>query len=187
MTNPRLAGRYAKSLLDLAVENNQLDVVYDDMKFMLSLNRANPDFVSVLKSPIIDSDKKIKIIESIVNNRVNKITMLFIKLLVRKTRESYLPEIVKAFIEQYNKLKNIYPVKITTAVEMSNELKEALLAKIRTNPDFQNIELQTVVEDELIGGFKLEMGDLLIDASILRDLNDIKKQFLDNEYIQKIR
>ncbi|MEJ7626570.1 MAG: ATP synthase F1 subunit delta [Ferruginibacter sp.] len=187
MNNPRLAGRYAKSLLDLAIEQDKLDAVYHDMKFLLSVNNSNPDFVAILKSPVIATDKKEKIIESITNGRVNEITTLFIRLLMRKTRESNLPEIVRAFIEQYNKLKNIHPVKITTAVAMSEELKSSLITKIKTNPELQNIELQELVEDELIGGFKLEMGDILVDASISRDLHDVKKQFLSNEYIHRLR
>jgi F-type H+-transporting ATPase subunit delta len=187
MNNPRLAGRYAKSLLDLAIEQNKLDAVYADMKFLLSVTSSNPDFVTILKSPVIATDKKEKIIESITNGRVSEMTALFIRLLMRKTRESNLPEIVKAFIAQYNKLKNIHPVKITTAVPMSKELKDAIIAKIKTNPDMQNIELQELVQDELIGGFRLEMGDLLVDASISRDLHDVKKQFLSNEYIHRLR
>jgi len=118
---------------------------------------------------------------------VSKITTLFVRLLVQKARESYLPEIVKAFIEQYNKLKNIHKVKLTTAVPVSRELQDEIVRKVITDNNFRNIELESVVEDELIGGFKLEMGGLLVDASVLRDLNDVKKQFADNEYIHKLR
>lgn len=187
MNNPRLAGRYAKSLLDLAIEKKQLDTVYKDMKFLLSVTNSNPDFVAILKSPVIGTDKKEKIIGSITNGRVSELTSLFISLLMRKIRESNLPQIVKAFIEQYNKLNNIYPVKITTATPMSNELRDSLITKIKSNPEWQNIELHESVQDDLIGGFKLEMGDLLVDASISRDLHDIKKQFLSNEYIHRLR
>ena len=187
MNNPRLAGRYAKSLLDLAIEQNQLDTVYADMKFLLSVSNSNPDFVAILKSPVIATEKKEKLIESITKGRVSEMTGLFISLLMRKTRESNLPQMVKAFIEQYNKLNNIHPVKITTAVPMSNELRESIIAKIKTNPELQKIELQEVVKEELIGGFRLEVGDLLVDASIARDLHDVKKQFLSNEYIHKLR
>lgn len=187
MNNPRLAGRYAKSLLDLAIEQKQIDAVYADMKFLLSVTDTNPDFVSILKSPVIASDKKIKIIESITTGRVSELTSLFIRLLMRKTRESNLPQIVKAFIEQYNVINNIHPVKITTAVAMSNELRSAVIEKIKTNPQLQNIELEEIVKEELIGGFKLEIGDTLVDASISRDLHDVKKQFLSNEYIHRLR
>lgn len=187
MNNPRLAGRYAKSLLDLAIEQNQLDPVYADIKFLKDICKSNPDFVAVLKSPVIKVDKKGKIIESITSTRVSNLTSLFIQLLVRKARESNLPEIVKAFIEQYNKLKDIHHVKISTAVPMSAESEQAILNKVRSNTPIKNIELETLVEDELIGGFKLEVSGTLIDASILKDLNDVKKQFKNNEYIQQLR
>ena len=98
-----------------------------------------------------------------------------------------MPQITTAFIEQYNKLKDIHQVKLTTAVPMSAELQQTIMSKIRSNTTVQNIELETVVADELIGGFKLELGNVLIDATVLRELNDVKKQFKSNEYIQKLR
>lgn len=187
MNNPRLAGRYAKSLLDLAVEQNNLEAVYEDMKLLKSICKNNPDFTAVLTSPVIGPGKKEKILDAITTGRVSALTIAFIKLLINKVREGNLPEIANSFIEQYNKLKNIFQVKLTTAVEMSSDLHEAIVSKIRSNTTVQNIELETAVDDELIGGFKLELGDRLVDATILRDLNDVRKQFKSNEYIQKIR
>ncbi len=186
MTNPRLAARYAKSLLDLAVEQNQLDAVYADMKWLRQVNKSNTDFVTMLRSPIISSDKKDKIIDAVIGNKVSKITMLFTNLLTTKTRESNLPEIVTAFIEQYNKLKNIQTVKLITAYPVSDELKNSIVAKVRTTVN-TGVEIETSVKEELIGGFKLEVAGTLIDASIQRDLNDIRKQFLNNEYIHNLR
>ena len=60
MPNPRLAGRYAKSLLDLAVEKDELEPVYQDMVLMNNLIKASPEFERVLKSPVIKGDKKEK-------------------------------------------------------------------------------------------------------------------------------
>ncbi|MBP9097795.1 MAG: ATP synthase F1 subunit delta [Ferruginibacter sp.] len=187
MNNPRLAGRYAKSLLDLAIEQNQLDAVYNDIKFLQAINKSNPDFVAMLKSPVINADKKEKVIQSIINGRVANVTTLFIQLLVRKKRESNLPEIVKAFKEQYNKLKDIHHIKLTTAFPLSETAEQVILSKVRSNSAIQNIELESVVDEEIIGGFKLEVGGKLVDASILSDLNDVRKQFKNNEYIHQLR
>lgn len=187
MNNPRLAGRYAKSLLDLAIENKELETVYADVKYIKFLCRQNPDFVSLLRSPIIKGDKKEKIVQSVLSNSISKLTSLFINLLIRKTRENNLPEIASVFIEQYNILKNIHVVKITTAVPMSKEVEELLLSKIRENVKFLNLELEKVVNEDLIGGYRIEMGDRLIDSSVLRDLTDVKKQFMGNEYKMKLR
>ena len=187
MNNPRLATRYAKSLLGLAVEQNQLEAVYADMKFLKGVTSGNPDFVSLLRSPVIAADKKEKIIHAVINGRVSAMTAGFINLLVKKARERSMPEIVGAFISQYNELKGIHQVKVTTAAPISQEMENEIVSKVKSNPGYQNIELQTVVDESLIGGYKFEMGDVLIDASILRDLNDVKKQFKSNEYIQRIR
>lgn len=186
MNNPRLATRYAKSILDLSIEQNVLDAVQADMQYLQQVCKSNPDFLAMLRSPVISGDKKLSIITAVLGKNVSTLTNLFIKLLTEKTRESNLPEIAGAFITQYNKLKNIQTVKITTAVPISDELKNSIAAKVKSSTNSE-ILIETAVKEELIGGFKLEVGDHLIDASVLRDLNDVKKQFLNNEYIHNIR
>ena len=123
MNNPRLAARYAKSIVGLAIEQGQLDAVYADMKFIRFICKSNPDFVSVLKSPIFASDKKQQLIESVTRESISQLTTLFIRLLVKKTRENALPEIAEAVLEQYNQLKGIHKVKLTTSIPASQELQ----------------------------------------------------------------
>jgi F-type H+-transporting ATPase subunit delta len=187
MPNPRLAARYAKSVLDLAIEKGQLDAVYSDMLFLQAAFRSSKELVVLLKSPIIKADKKDKIMDAITAGKVSVITATFNKLLLRKNRELYLPEIVTAFIDQYKVNKGIHTVKLTTAMPVSEELKQSILEKVRTGKDLQQIELNTVVDETLIGGFVLEIGDQLVDDSIAFELNNIKKQFQNNDFIYKIR
>ena len=187
MNNPRLATRYAKSIIDLAVEQKQVDAVYNDMQFILRICKSNPDFLAVLRSPIIKPTAKGKIIEAITKERVSVLTSSFIKLLVAKTRELNLPEIAEAFVDQYNILNKIRKVKITTAVVMSDELKASILSKVIEDTPLERIDLETVVNPELIGGFILETEGKALDASILRDLKDVRMQFLSNDYLHKIR
>lgn len=187
MTNPRLAGRYAKSLLDLAKEQNQVTEVHNDMKWLHAVCKSNADFTAVLRSPIIKADKKQSIISAVTQGRVSSLTAAFIQLLVRKARESNLPEIVVAFIDQYNEANNIQKVKITAAAAITADQQNAIMANIKTAIPGKSFEIETAVNDELIGGFTLETAGQLVDASILRDLKDIKKQFLNNEFIHKIR
>jgi F-type H+-transporting ATPase subunit delta len=136
---------------------------------------------------VIGSDKKGKILRAILEGKTSQLTSIFIDLLTKKSRESNLPEIVKAFTEQYNEMNNIHQVKLTTATPISEELKAAIVAKVKADTGLEKIELETLVKEELIGGFKLEMRGNLVDASILRDLNDVKKQFANNEYLHSIR
>ena len=187
MTNPRLAIRYAKSLLDLAQEQGKLEEVFNDIKLLGNICKTSREFANVLKSPIIKEDKKNKIIESVTEGRISLLTSSFIKLLGSKGRESSLIEIISAFIEQYNEVKGIHKVKLTTAVEVSEELKNEFINKIKASEGIKNIELEASVNESLVGGFVLEMEGRKADASIRRDLMDVQKQFLNNDYIQKLR
>src|SRR5882762_5320283 len=114
MPNPRLAGRYAKSLIDLAIEKNQLTAVYNDMLFLQEACKVSKEFVVLLKSPIIKADKKGKVLDAITGGKISVITATFNKLLLQKGREFYLPEIITAFIAQYKENKGIHTVKLTT-------------------------------------------------------------------------
>jgi F-type H+-transporting ATPase subunit delta len=187
MNNPRLAGRYAKSIVDLSIEQNQLEAVYADMKFITAICKSNPDFVAVLRSPIIKGDVKGKIIGSITKERVSKLTSAFITLLIVKGREHDLPEIANAFIDQYNTIKDIHKVKITTAVPVDAAFTDSIVTKLKAASSIKNVEVENAVKEELIGGFILETGGKLIDASVLKDLNELKREFLNNEYIHNIR
>lgn len=187
MQNPRLAGRYAKSLIDLATEQNQLPTVYADMKYLQAVCKSNADFVAILRSPIIKADKKSKIVEAVTNGKVGQLTTAFNTLLMKKGREENLPEIINAFIDQYNGLNGIKKVKLTTAVAITDDMKTAILNQVKGSTPLEKIELETAVKEELIGGFVLEAEGTLIDASILRDLKDVRKQFLNNDYIHKLR
>lgn len=187
MPNPRLATRYAKSLLDLSIEKGELEQVYADMQWLEQLAKASPDFVSVLRSPVIKADKKQKIVEAVVSGKVSAITTGFTRLLIAKGRESNLPEIISSFISQYKQHKNIYIVKLTTASPVDDKLKNEIIEQVRKTSDMYNIELQTTVNEALIGGFVLQAGDKLVDASIAYDLHEIARQFENNDFIYKVR
>ena len=187
MLNPRLANRYAKSLIGLSVERGQLETVFADMQWLQAVCKSNRDFVVFLKSPVIKGDKKQKILESVTSGKISELTAAFNRLLIKKSRESFLPEIIPAFITQYKENKNIYTIKLTTAAPISDELKNAIVNRIKEISEMKNIELETAVDDGLVGGFVLQAGDKLIDASISYDLKNIARQFDNNDFIYKIR
>ncbi len=187
MPNPRLASRYAKSLIDLSIEKGQLENVYADMQWLHKITLSNPDFVNVLRSPVIKSDKKIKIVEAVVAGNIGEITLAFTRLLINKGREGNFPEIINSFISLYKEHKNIHTVKLTTAAPVSEAVKEAIVSQVKKSGGYENIELQTAIDEKLIGGFVLQTGDKLIDASIAYDLKTIARQFENNDFIYKIR
>lgn len=187
MPNPRLASRYAKSIIDLSLEQGLLEKVYNDMLLLQSIIKGSREFVGVLRSPIISADKKNKIIEAIVANKISPLTAAFIKLLVSKGREESLPEITTSFISQYKTYKNIQIVKLTTAAPVSEEVKNAIIGQVKKSGAYENIELETSVNENLIGGFTLQVGDKLVDASIANNLREISREFENNDFVYKLK
>lgn len=187
MQNPRLATRYAKSLLDIAVEKNSLEPVLKDMRLLSNICHASHDFTVMLRSPVIHGDKKIHVINEVVKgNSINVLTTAFVKLLVSKGREANLPEVAEAFIAQYNELKNIKTVKLTTAVPIPENLKDSIKTKVSGFLPKDTVDLKTSVDEGLIGGFVLEVDDKLFDASVKKSLNEIRARVIDTSYVSKI-
>ena len=187
MQNPRLAARYAKSLMDIAIEQNSLDAMYTDMLGLQDVCRSSHDFVLLMRSPVVKADVKLNVVKALFSGKINSVTEAFLGLIIRKGREFFLPEIIDSFIAQYKRHNKINEVLLTTA----ESLDETTLSNLKSNIEKQfqgmKIDLTTQVNPESIGGFIVEANNNLFDASILRDLNDIKKQFLKNEYVPEIR
>ena len=187
MPNPRLASRYAKSLLDLAIEKGQLEQVFSDMLYLQQLTKGSRDFLNLLRSPIVSSDKKQSAVDAVIGKNVSELTEAFTRLLINKNREAELPEIIVAFINQSKENKGIHTVKLTTAVAVSDTVKNQLVEQVKRTSGLQNIELQTIVDPNIIGGFVLQTGDKLIDASVAYDLKMISRQFENNDFVYKMR
>ena len=187
MTNPRVAHRYAKSLLDLAVEKSQLEPVYADMLFLQRLTKESRDFVNLLRSPVVKADTKSRALAAVTKGNVSDLTTAFVNLMISKARESALPEIISSFIAQYKDLKGIHIVKLTTAVPVSDAVKNAIIARVKSTSNIQNLELQEVIDPSIIGGFVLQAGDTLLDASVAYDLKNVSRQFENNDFIYKVR
>jgi len=187
MNNPRLAERYAKSLIDIATELKQLDSVHNDILFLKSVVDKSREFVVMLNSPIINPDKKYKVIHAITAGHVSKITETFLKLICNKNREANLPGVITSFIQQYNSINGLHSAKLTTATPISKELADSFVSKIKASTSYDNVHLETVVDENIIGGFILQMEGKLIDNSIARSLQDVKKQFANNDYLHKLR
>lgn len=187
MPNPRLAARYAKALLDLSVEQGKLENVFTDMQWLDRVCKTNRDFANLLRSPIIKEQAKIKVIDGIAKGNISDLTKSFLILLVSKNREANLSEITTAFIQQYKQHKNIHTAILTTAAPVSDSVKNNIIEKVKKESGYENIELVEKVNPDIIGGFVLELGDKMVDASIAYDLKAISKQFKSNDFVYRVR
>lgn len=186
MSSSRVAGRYAKSLIDLAGEKGKLASVIGDIE---ALNAAvkNRDLYLMLKSPIISGDKKESVMKALFAERFQDVTMAFINICIAKGREGLLPDIATEVLAEYKKMQGITSVKVTTATPLSAEGLEALRSKlVASSTTAQSVEIETAIDPTLIGGFVIEFGDKLYDASVAAKLATLKKEFSGNLYESKI-
>jgi F-type H+-transporting ATPase subunit delta len=184
MSINRISARYAKSLLDLAIERNEVDVVLNDIKIFNEVAK-NRDFLLLLKSPIVNTTKKQSIFKAIFASKLSKTTDAFLDIILRKGRESVLVDIVSAFKEQYKAYNKISSVNITTATPLTDVALAEIKAKLlSSNITMDKVEMTTKVDPNIIGGFVIEVGDNLYDASVLYKLDQLKKEFVGNQYVK---
>ncbi len=185
MSNTRLSYRYAKALLDLAVEKQQLQEVHKDVLLLNNALDNSRDFSLLVKSPIIKADKKMAILDRLFNGKINVITQSFLGIMVRKHRESYLHEVADAFLAQYNQLQQIVSARLTTAEPVGEEVVQQIKNLVIQRTGKKNVELLVKSDPFLIGGFILEYEDKLMDTSIQQKLQDLELKFKENKYVRK--
>ncbi|MFN8117583.1 MAG: ATP synthase F1 subunit delta [Bacteroidia bacterium] len=170
-----VATRYAKSLLDLAVEKSQLEAVYADMLQVKSICDSSKEFVNFLNSPIIKADKKIATMKAVFEGKLSAITSGFLTIVASKRRESVIPAMATSFIEQYRSHKNILTAVVTSANGLDAATKQKALELVKSQLSGE-VELVEKVDANIIGGFILKIGDKQIDKSVARQLSNMKKE-----------
>ncbi|KJS07672.1 MAG: hypothetical protein VR77_00330 [Flavobacteriales bacterium BRH_c54] len=185
MLDSKVASRYAKSLIDLGKEQNALETLIKDMILIKDVCNENPDFITLLKSPVIRGDKKQAIIKEVFYNSFSsEVTKAFVEIILRKKRESILYAIAVSFISLYKEHYNIKIAKVTTAVPLSAEQKQSIIAQINKT-EKATIELEEVVNKDIIGGLILRIEDKQLDESIRRKLLNLEMEFDENPYVRE--
>ena len=186
MSVHRIASRYAKSLLDLAIEQGNLEIVLGDMKGLLEMSK-NRDLLLLFKSPIVSLDKKRAIFKALFDPHFSVLSTAFIHLILTKRREDILAEIAEEFVAQYKEYKGITNVTITSATPLEAASLEEIKSKLlKSDITATELEITQKVNPDLIGGFIIEVGDKLFDNSIAYNLSKLSKQFVSKEYKKAI-
>lgn len=185
MRDARPALRYAKAILNLAKETKVETEVNADMQLIASTISENDDLAVMLNSPVIKASDKKKVLIALFSGKVNVISLGLFDLLEENKRMKMLTVIAKQYSIIYDFSKRIDVAKVTTAVPLTRELEEKVLAKIvELTGNKANIE--NIVNPTILGGFILRVGDVQYDASMSNHLNELRKEFDNSHYIPKI-
>ncbi len=176
MSEIQVASRYAKSLIDLAEEQNALEPIKGDIGSFLNTVKENKQLAAILKNPIIHADKKITILDKLFGKSFHKVVMAFFKIVINKGRSEILQATAVEFINEYNVRNGIIKATVTSAAALT-EANRLALEKAVADASGCKVVLNAKVDDSLIGGFVLKVGDKQFDASILSSLNKLKREF----------
>ena len=183
MKQSKITTRYAKSLLGLVIEKNLLEETLNDMKLIQLVCSTNKDFSLLLKSPIVKTDKKLSIFNKIFSDTLNELSVMFVNIITTKKREMYLEGIAESFILQYKSYNKIESATVTTAVRIDDQTRKKILTYISKQGNI-NIELTETIDENIIGGTIITMGDKQLDTSISRTIKELRQKFNKNLYIK---
>ena len=177
MANFKVANRYANSLIDSAIDKNNLDSIYNDIKLLLSAFDISKELKHVFVNPVIKPETKKTIIDEIFKNKVENDTLHFIHFVIDKHREEILYEIAQRFLILRNEHLGIVSIEVKSAFDITDEQKQAIKERFK-NLLNKKINLTFKIDKNIIGGFVARVGDTVYDGSVKHQLERLKNNFV---------
>ena len=178
MAGTRAAIRYAKAVLSLASEQNNSEVINNDMKLIAITIADNLELDQMLNNSVVKAETKRDALLQIFPN-LNQVTTGLFNLLVSNKRLDILADIAKNYSILFDQLNGKEKATVTTAVPMTSDLELKVLAKVKELTN-KAVDLENIVDESILGGFILRVGDKQYNASIANKLNKLKREFTLN-------
>ena len=169
---------YGDALLSIAVEEDKLDSFDEEVVALREVLKDNPDLGSCINNPRISVDDKLDIIGNVFTGRITDELLGFLKIIVEKNRFDCIDEILEYFIDEVKKLKGIGVAYVTTPSKLSDEQKKMVEAKLLDTTDFKSMEMHYLINEELIGGMQIRIGDRIVDSSVQTKIMKLKQDFI---------
>ena len=178
MAGTRAAIRYAKAILSLATDNQKAEAVQADMALIGQSIANNASLENALKSPVVKLLEKAAVLDALFPSVSSESKSLFTTLVSNK-RVNILGQIATQYGILYDQVNNKENAFVTTAIPMTSELEEKVMAKLKTLTT-KEVTLHKSVDTNILGGFVLRVRDQQYDASVSNQLNTLKRKFIIN-------
>ena len=184
MAGARAAIRYAKAILGLAIDQKLTEKVNNDMKLVAKTINENTELANFLKSPIIKSEVKKASLKEIFSG-TTAISEGLINILSDNKRINILGEVAQKYIILFDQFKGTKVAVVTTAIPLSGDLEKKVLAKVKEITG-NSVSIENKIDESIIGGFILRIGDLQYNASIANKLSNLKREFSNNLHLSQL-
>ena len=170
---------YGDALFEAARDCGRMDEMLEEVQSILQILEENAELQKILGNPRVMREDKEQMIETIFRGRVSNEIVELMKLMIEKGRYSKIDSVFEYFIGLVKEEKKIGIAYVTTAVELSGAQKEAVMQRLLQTTKYESFEMNYEVDDSLIGGMVIRVGDRVVDSSIRTKLEDMKKQLLN--------
>lgn len=165
MRNRKLGRRYGEALGELASEHNLLDQVEEELLIVREVLESEPELRRILEDPKVSIEKKDGLVQELFGQRLSRISLNFLRLVVAKQREAYLSDMIDAYIAYANTKRGIVEVEVTTAAPLTQTQADVLIRKF-SEMTGRKIRLMTKQDEAILGGVVARIGDLIMDGSV---------------------
>ena len=170
----RAAIRYAKAILSLAQDKNATKDIQKDMQSIIATISDSAELRMVLNSPLIKNELKLASLREIFKNATNDTQKLF-EILIQNKRVALLLDVAKQYIVLLDKLNNTQVAQVVTAVPLDDALSAKVLSKVKELTG-NEATIENTIDESIIGGFILRIGDLQYNASIANKLTNLRRE-----------
>ena len=164
---------YGDALFELAVEENRTDSLMEEILMLQTVLKENKDFEKILEHPEISKQNKIQVIEDVFKGRISDALTGFLRIVVTKGRYKDLPDIFAYFIARVKEYRKIGVAQVTSAISLSDVQKQKIEKKLLDSTQYETMEIEYKVDESLIGGLLIRIGDRVVDSTIRHRLSSL--------------
>ncbi len=169
---------YGEALFELAVEEKKEEEFLEEITQLREILAENPDFGKLMNHPKVTKEEKLKVLREVFENRISKELLGFLHLVVSKDRYGEIDAILDYFVDEVKRLKGIGIAYVTTAFHLSEAKKKEIEAKLLATTSFRKMEMHYRIEEDLIGGMVIRIGDRVVDSSVKNKLFELQRELL---------
>ena len=169
---------YGEALFELAVEEGREEELMNEVILLRELLSENPDFGKLMNHPKVLKEDKLEVLEAVFKGRVSEELVGFLHLIVSKDRYGEIDSILDYFINEVKQVKGIGVAYVATALGLSEAKKKEVEQKLLSTTSFTRMEMHYQVDESLIGGMVIRIGDRVVDSSIRSKLSGLERELL---------
>lgn len=167
---------YGDALFDIAVEENKLDTICEEVEVVMEVFHANEEFVKLMCHPRISVEEKSSVLETVFKGKVSEELTGFLMTIESKGRFAEIEEILSYFTDRVREYKKIGVAYVTSAIPLKDSQKEAVESKLLETTEYESFLMNYDEDPSLIGGMVIRIGDRVVDSSIRTMLGNMGKE-----------